>query len=541
MHGDDAAPRSGGQKPSARPGSWSQPVRRLDWLVTALDEVFDRLYSSELNPLHQSGTLAILSFLVLIATGIYLFLFYSVSQPYASVMHIENDLAGGRWVRTVHTHAADLALLSILLHAVKMVLAGRAWGARARAWISGVVLVAITLLCGWTGQVMAWDLQGQVVAVGLTKLLDLLPVFSMPLSRAFCGLEPVPGTFFFMNLFLHVCLPLGLALVLLFHLVHLARPRLLPPRPLCWAATTALAVAGVIVRVPLAAPADLLAVPKHVPIDLAYNFWLPAAWYGGPLLHASAWTAVSLAFVSVPWWWRKRRPAPSPSWVDPQLCSGCTTCYKDCPFDAISMVERTDAGRRSDLFAQVNPARCVACGICAGSCAPMGVGPPAHTGREQMQRQMREVSAGAIAPDSVVVLACRHNAAANDPRLATLPWVRAQRIECAGNLHTAVIELTLRAGAAGVLVLTCPPRNAPCREGPKWLRERIYNDREAELPARVDKRRVAVVAKSRGEWPAIRAALDRFRASLDALAPAGPAADLRVGVECEPKREVRRA
>ena len=88
---------------------------------------------------------------------------------------------------------------------------------------------------------------------------------------------------------------------------------------------------------------------------------------------------------------------------------------------------------------------------------------------------------------------------------------------------------------------TCPPRSAPCREGPKWLHERVYNDREAELPARVDKRRVAIAGLSRGEWPSIVAEIEGFRRRLEALAPAARAADLNVGVECEPKKVVERA
>lgn len=539
MHKPSRKPLDGAL-PSPRPASWSRPVAVLDRVVSVLDTFFNRVYSSALNPLHQSGTLAILSFLVLIATGLYLFLFYSVGSPYESVARIEHELPGGSWVRALHTYAADLAIISIMLHALKMFLAGRAWGPRARAWITGVILVGITLVCGWSGQVMAWDLQGQVVAVELTKLMDLLPVFSTPLGRAFSGMGPVPGSFFFMNLFLHVCLPLGLALVLWLHLAHVARPRLLPPRALTWSALGLLAAIAAVVRVPLAPQADLLAVATDIPVDIAYNFWLPLAWAVGPGLHAAAWGVAALAFFSVPWWWRNRRPRPAPSYVDPELCTGCTTCYKDCPFDAISMIQRPNAGRRSEFVAQVNPARCVACGICAGSCAPMGVGPPAMTGRRQLGREHEWISEGRVVADEVVVFACRHGGMADDIRLSALAGVSTRAIECAGNLHTSVIELVLRAGATGVFVLMCPPRSAPCREGPKWLYERVYNDREAELPARVDKRRVAMAGLASGEWPAISAEIESFRARLRDLQPAVIATDLSVGVECEPKKTVTR-
>lgn len=522
-----------------RPRSWSRPVSAIDRAVGLLDRSFDRLFSSALNPLHQSGTVAIAAFLVLIATGLYLFLFYRIGEPYESVRRIDREIPGGSWVRTVHTYAADLAIVAAAVHAVKMFLGGRAFGPRTRAWLSGIALVGLTLVCGWTGQVMAWDLQGQVVAVELTKLLDLLPIFSLPLGRAFSGLGPVPGSFYFMNLFLHVCLPLGLALGLWIHVAHLARPVLLPPPRLLAGVLVALAAVSALLPVPLAPPADLLAIPRDVPVDLFYNFWLPLAWRTTPAGHAALWALATCLVVSVPWWWHKRRPRPAPSRVDPELCTGCTTCYLDCPFDAVSMVERRDPGRKAPLVALVNPARCVACGICAGSCAPMGVGPPARTGRSQLAAAQRRAAAGRYASGHIVVYACRYGGMADDGRLAALDGVVVESVECAGNLHTSVLELALRAGAPGVFVLTCPLRAAPCREGPKWLHARIYEGREAELPARVDRRRVALAGLSPGEWPALREALEAFRRRLRDLGPLAPAAEPDGGRDCRPEPSLR--
>mgnify|MGYP003704755467 CR=1 FL=1 len=44
------------------------------------------------------------------------------------------------------------------------------------------------------------------------RILDTLPFFSEPVSRIFTGERPIPIAFFFVNLFAHVALPLGLAL-----------------------------------------------------------------------------------------------------------------------------------------------------------------------------------------------------------------------------------------------------------------------------------------------------------------------------------------
>lgn len=523
--------------PSRRPASWSWAVAAVDRVVRAVDNLADRTWTSRLNPLHQSGTIAILCFAILIVTGLYLFLFYSIDSPYQSVARIENELPGGGWIRSLHNYAADLALVAIMVHALKMFLAGRIFGTRKRAWLTGIVLVGITLLCGWSGQVMVWDLQAQVVAVELTRILDLLPLFSTPMGRAFDGLAPVASSFFFVNLFLHVCLPLGLALLLWMHLSRMTRPTLFPPREIALSVAGLLAAISVLIRVPIAAPADLLAIPKDVPIDVIYNFWLPAAWALGPAGHAAVWAVATVLFASVPWWWRKSRPVLLRSRVDADHCTGCTTCYTDCPFDAISMVTRANRGRRSEFHALVNPDRCVSCGICAGSCAPMSVGPPQRTGRAQLQREHALLDSGYLPNGNIVVFACAQNPAASDPRLAATSGITVRPVECTGGLHTSVIDLTLRRGASGAFVLTCPPRSAPCREGPKWLHERVYNDREAELPARIDKRRVSIAGLAPGEWPRIADAIETFRQSLKDLEPTPteiPMEELEAETICDP-------
>jgi coenzyme F420-reducing hydrogenase delta subunit len=83
-------------------------------------------------------------------------------------------------------------------------------------------------------------------------------------------------------------------------------------------------------------------------------------------------------------------------------------------------------------------------------------------------------------------------------------------VDCAGNLHTSVIELLVRGGAAGVLVIACPPRDCWNREGPRWLSQRIYHDREAELQPRVDRRRVHVASANASESAEVLVALREF-------------------------------
>jgi coenzyme F420-reducing hydrogenase delta subunit len=110
-------------------------------------------------------------------------------------------------------------------------------------------------------------------------------------------------------------------------------------------------------------------------------------------------------------------------------------------------------------------------------------------------------------------------------------------ISCAGNLHSSVVEQWLRAGAAGVLVLACPPRDCWNREGPGWAGERLFHDREAELHRRVDKSRVRLAYGSRSERSSADDELAAFRSHLAELARSERLDDVEPIRECDPVLE----
>jgi coenzyme F420-reducing hydrogenase delta subunit len=116
----------------------------------------------------------------------------------------------------------------------------------------------------------------------------------------------------------------------------------------------------------------------------------------------------------------------------------------------------------------------------------------------------------------LVVLACSRGAGWI-ASAADFHGARVVPVECAGSLHTSFVEGLLRSGATGVLVASCPPRDCWNREGPRWLEGRLYHDREAELQARVDRRRVGLVFAGGGEGGRVAEALARLRASVAAL------------------------
>jgi ferredoxin len=563
--GAAAAPTSAAQAPTVRgtlPADAPAAGRFLARLLASVDRLFDALYGARWNPLHQSGNLATWCFLVSLVSGLYLFLFYRVGDPYASVVEIEREVFLGSLVRSLHRLSAELAMVAIVLHLVRKLAQGHTWGPRAFAWISGLGLLALVLVCGWSGLIMVWDVQALEIATQGSRLLDLFPVLSQPMARAFTGEAPIPSAFFFMNLFLHVALPLGLAAGLWLHVSRVARPAWLPPRPLRWALLGALVAVSAVIPAGLAPEADPFALAASLPLDGLYAFWLPVARRVAPPVHLALWLASAGLLVSVPWWWRPRRPIRT-SWVDPNHCTGCDSCTQDCPYEAIRMVPRSDgpaidtdaaeraaASGRSALVALVDPTRCVGCGICAGSCAPMGVGPVGWTGRDQLAAwrtlfdppaavsarpagalpQPARLAASPAEPAgallgggtdrsrSVLVLGCRQAVEGNRQRLER-PGVALVATDCSGSLHTSVLELALKSGWGGVAVLTCSPRACLNREGPKWLAARVFAGREAELKPRVDRRRLRLAAFTPGAPQAAEAAIAELLATAAELAP----------------------
>jgi ferredoxin len=506
-------------------------LRPLRTALGRVDALFDRLYSSRHNPLYQSGPIAVSLFLVLLGTGLYLLLFYRIGAPYASVARIEEQVWLGRWIRSLHRFASDAMLVAVAVHALRMLLRGRSWGPRTLAWLSGLVLTALVFVLGWTGFVMVWDTPGLVLAQEGARLLDLLPIFSEPVARTFLGERPMPGAFFFLNYFLHIALPLGLGLVLYIHVSRVARPTLLPPKRLGWTLVGLLFAMAIVWPVPLAPPADPGQLPTSVPLDWFYAFWLPvtrrlsAGWVWG------LGSVLVLIASSAPLWTRPRAEArPAPSRVDPRLCVGCEQCFVDCPYEAIAMIPRTDD--RTGLVAMVNPEVCVSCGICAGSCAPMGVGPPGRDGRDQLSRVRGFLAETKPGPTDVVVVACAYGAGelAGLERFAD---ALVYPVSCAGSLHTSVVEFMVRAGAGGVMVASCPGRDCWNREGPKWTAERLFEGREAELQDRVDRARVRMVEAGLGDRGPLAAELAAFRAHVLALHEAEAEEDIEVDAFCD--------
>lgn len=500
----------------------------LSHFIRPIDYLFNKTYSSKYNPLYQSGVLALGLLGIVILTGVYLLFFYKISDPYGSMMFVQSSPYLVRWVRSLHRYASDLAMVAVFFHVIRMFIQGKSWGPRTLAWVSGVILTGLMFFCAWTGLILVWDVQGQVVATHGARVMDLFPFFAEPVTRSFVEPGRLPRSFFFLNLFLHTAFPIAMIFCLWLHTSRLARPKFFPPKSIFLGSFFVLLLLAIVYPAPLSPSADLLAIPDEFPINWFYGFWIPLAQKISPLGLLLFWLLLIGFLLLIPW---ISRPSllrrPSKSVVHEKSCTGCTTCYYDCPFEAISMIKR-EQGIGSEYVARVNSDLCVSCGICAGSCSPMGVGPPLRTGRDQLKKTEHFLKLQERLDHKVVLVYCRQSLQTfTDDRFVPYP------VACSGNLHSSVIEQFINQKAKGVFIATCPDRDCWHREGPKHLHARVYEGRESELRKSVDRRRIFVGHYGPAEEKIFQNDLLNFFTSLEQVQVKVTSENL--DIDCEPK------
>ena len=480
------------------------PLPRMSFVlgrfVHPLHRFFDWLYHSRYNPLYRSGTLAVGFLVILLVTGLYLVFFYSISAPYESVTAIQAQGYAGRWIRAVHRYATDGAILATLFHILQLLVQGKTWGPRTLAWLSGILLFGALFVSAWTGYVLVWDQHGQLIAMGGAEMLRLFPFLRPVVSAAFDGTNPVTPSFFFMNLFLHLALPIGLIFGLWVHTAKISRSRWFPIRPIFVWSIAAFVILGIAWPAALPPKANLFEMWGTVPVDLIAAFWLPLI-PASPLASLCLLVGMLVLLGLMPWFWRPSgRLVRGASVVDPERCTGCTQCARDCPYEAIVMTPRDD-GRR--LVAEVRPESCVSCGICAASCGDVCVGPPERSGREQLE-QIEEFCSAEFpqpSPNAVTIITCKHNGRVPErwqEFATTRPDSHLYFADCCGTVHTQVLERLMQ-HCGGIFIHACPERNCFNRDGLDLLTQRLFYKRVPFLSREIDRRRLEIDASSEQE------------------------------------------
>jgi ferredoxin len=483
------------------------PVRGARWfahadrLFTTADALLERWLPRTANPLAQLGPAANAMLSLATVSGVLLLIWYSASVQ--SAWHSLADLgphSAGSIVRGVHRYASDLTMLLVLGHFVRAFLARKFASARWLAWMTGVGLLGLVWFIGWSGYWLVWDERAQLLALDTIRTIDVLPVFGEPMLRLFTSDQSVPSLLFFVVFFLHMALPLGIAIGLCLHVARLSRARLFPEWRLTAWLCGAVVIAAIVYPATSAPAAHMAVKPGSMSMDWWYLWPLAvtARLSGGGIWLTALLAATGL--FTVPWWLTRRRAKPTfQATVNISRCFSCTLCTQDCPFGAITMVARTD-GKPFPSQAQIDPDRCIGCGVCAGACDTQAIGLAWFDAQQvirELEAQVISETARGAPPALAFVCAQSDGGWEMFDHVAwarRLPGYLVRPVPCVGWIEPKILERLLNKGATVALCVGCASSEALCREGNQWLPARLDGTREPEFRTnRAERRRVAHV------------------------------------------------
>ncbi|HET8915586.1 MAG TPA: cytochrome bc complex cytochrome b subunit [Propionibacteriaceae bacterium] len=222
----------------ARPGKKKSGGNPISWLDDRVGlATLSKKQLRKVFPDHWSfmlGEIALWSFVVLLLTGVFLSLWFdpsmqeveydgsyaplrgiTMSQAYASTLHISFDVRGGLLMRQVHHWSANLFLAAMTIHMLRVFFTGAFRKPREINWLIGLGLLQLGIVEGFAGYSLPDDLlsgTGLRIAEGLIRSI---PVVGTYLSYFIFG-GAFPGDVFIPRLYIvHVLLIPGILLGLI--------------------------------------------------------------------------------------------------------------------------------------------------------------------------------------------------------------------------------------------------------------------------------------------------------------------------------------
>ncbi|MFW5918778.1 MAG: cytochrome b [Halanaeroarchaeum sp.] len=204
-----------------------------------LDRLFGE-FEKKVFPLHGTfllGELALFAFTGIVATGVFLGLFYEPSTTtvtfqgeelpaaYASVVEL-NNLAIGQLVRRIHHWSAHIMLAAIVMHMARVYFTGAYREPRDINWLIGTGLLGLTVLAAFVGYLLPYDEFAVTATTIGYQMITAVPWFGNEIANLiFAG--PFPNAYTVPRFYtLHILLiPAALVALISIHLVIIIKTK----------------------------------------------------------------------------------------------------------------------------------------------------------------------------------------------------------------------------------------------------------------------------------------------------------------------------
>ena len=129
------------------------------------------------------GGMTLFLFMVQAATGVLLLFYYrpSADEAYESIQFLMAEVEFGWLIRSIHSWAANLMIFTVFIHLFSVLLLKAYRPPREITWLSGVVLLGLSVSFGFTGYLLPWN---------------ELAYFATRVGTEIVGVVPLVGSFF---------------------------------------------------------------------------------------------------------------------------------------------------------------------------------------------------------------------------------------------------------------------------------------------------------------------------------------------------------
>ena len=135
------------------------------------------------------GGMSVMLGVLLALTGVLLMFRYdaSVDRAYTSIQILEAEVPFGSLFRAVHHWSANLLVITLFLHLMRVFLTAAFKRGRSTNWMIGLFLFILVLSFNFTGYLLPWDQLSYWAATVATSLLQYIPWVGTAVSDFFLG------------------------------------------------------------------------------------------------------------------------------------------------------------------------------------------------------------------------------------------------------------------------------------------------------------------------------------------------------------------
>jgi len=205
---------------------------RLDMHDYIKKDILDKPIPRGINLAYCFGGITFFLFLMLAATGFFMTIYYipSPAQAYDAVDYMTYQIPMGRIVRGVHHWSANLMVITIFLHMIRVFIYGAYKKPREINWITGVMLFSLVMAFGFTGYLLPWDQKAYWATRVGTSMLGTVPVIGEYVSLIIRGGNELGALTLARFYALHVIfLPIATVCLLIGHFLMIRRQGISTP------------------------------------------------------------------------------------------------------------------------------------------------------------------------------------------------------------------------------------------------------------------------------------------------------------------------